>query len=109
MFYKLRFTVVSELIIGILLTDHVLEDLQVKHGDQNDFYNKIFTEADPNIRLKIYDVTEDVYPQDMHECDGYLITGSKLSVYDDVKWIRDLESFICLLKKEPNLANVMAC
>ena len=38
MFYKLRFTVVSELIIGILLTDHVLEDLQVKHGDQNDFY-----------------------------------------------------------------------
>ena len=33
----------SELTIGILLTDHVLEDLQVKHGDQNDFYNKIFT------------------------------------------------------------------
>jgi len=105
MFYKLRFTVVSELTIGILLTDHVLEDLQVKHGDQNDFYNKIFTEVDPNIRLKIYDVTEDVYPQDMHECDGYLITGSKLSVYDDVKWIRDLESFICLLndKKKPLL------
>ena len=44
----------SELTIGILLTDHVLEDLQVKHGDQNDFYNKIFTEADPNIKLKIY-------------------------------------------------------
>ena len=65
MFYKLRFTAVSELTIGILLTDHVLEDLQVKHGDQNDFYNKIFTEADPNIRLKIYDVTEDVYPEDI--------------------------------------------
>ena len=64
---------------------------------QNDFYNKIFTEADPNIKLKIYDVTEDKYPLEIDECDGYLITGSKLSVYDDVKWIRDLESFIRLL------------
>ena len=50
----------SELTIGILLTDHVLEDLQIEHGDQNDFYNKIFNEADPNIILKIYDVTEDL-------------------------------------------------
>ena len=43
MFYKLRFTVVSELTIGILLTDHVLEDLQVKHGElyNNDWY--VFT------------------------------------------------------------------
>ena len=30
----------------------------------------------------------------MDECDGYLITGSKLSVYDEVKWIRDLEHYI---------------
>ena len=36
----------SELTIGILLTDHVLDDLQDKHGDQNDFYYKIFNEAD---------------------------------------------------------------
>ena len=105
MFYKLRFTAMNELTIGILLTDHVLEDLQVKHGDQNDFYDKIFSEAGPYIKLKIYDVTANEYPQEIEECDGYLITGSKLSVYDDVQWIRDLENFVCLLNnnKKPLL------
>tara|TARA_Y100001970_G_scaffold25789_1_gene30842 strand:- start:1436 stop:2167 length:732 start_codon:yes stop_codon:yes gene_type:complete len=87
----------SELTIGILLTDHVLEDLRVQHGDQNDFYDKIFTEAGPYIKLKIYDVTANEYPQEIDECDGYLITGSKLSVYDNVQWIKDLENFVCLL------------
>ena len=82
------------LTIGILLTDHVLDDLKPKHGDQDDFYSKIFGEVDTNIKLKIYDVTLNNYPADMDECDGYLITGSKLSVYDEVKWIRDLEHYI---------------
>ena len=87
----------NDLTIGILLTDHVLDDLQIAHGDQNDFYDKIFSEADPNVNLKIYDVTVDEYPREIDECDGYLITGSKLSVYDNVRWIRDLENFVCLL------------
>ena len=84
----------NNLTIGILLTDHVLDDLKPKHGDQDDFYSKIFGEVDTNIKLKIYDVTLNDYPADMDECDGYLITGSKLSVYDEVKWIRDLEHYI---------------
>jgi GMP synthase-like glutamine amidotransferase len=84
----------NNLTIGILLTDHVLDDLKPKHGDQDNFYSKIFGEVDTNIKLRIYDVTLNDYPADMDECDGYLITGSKLSVYDDVKWIRDLEHYI---------------
>ena len=46
----------TKLTIGILLTDHVLDDLKPKHGDQDEFYSKIFGEADTNIKLKIYDV-----------------------------------------------------
>ena len=84
----------NNLTIGILLTDHVLEDLKTKHGDQDDFYYKIFNEADKSIKLKIYDVTKNTYPDDINECNGYLITGSKLSVYDDVHWIRELEEYI---------------
>ena len=72
----------SKLTIGILLTDHVLEDLQIQHGDQDDFYYKLFKEVDTDIKLKIYDVTVADYPESINECDGYLITGSKLSVYD---------------------------
>ena len=100
MLYTLRFFLMNNLTVGILLTDHVLDDLQPKHGDQDDFYFKIFGEADINIKLKIYDVTLNNYPSDMDECDGYLITGSKLSVYDDVKWIKDLEQYIRVLNEQ---------
>ena len=64
MLYKLTFLLMDKLTIGILLTDHVLDDLKPKHGDQDDFYSKIFGEADTNIKLKIYDVTLNNYPAD---------------------------------------------
>ena len=82
------------LTIGILLTDHVLHDLLDEHGDQTDFYLNIFHLADPTIILKFYDVVLGEYPKDVKECHGYLITGSKLSVYDDEDWIRILEDYI---------------
>ena len=41
----------SILKIGILLTDHVLEDLQKKHDDQDNFYRRIFNETDQEFSL----------------------------------------------------------
>ena len=84
----------SNLTIGILLTDHVVPKLIEKHGDQDEFYEYIFNEVDPSINLKVYDVVIDEYPNDIDECDGYIITGSKLSTYDDVHWIKTLEEYI---------------
>ena len=89
-----------KLTIGILLTDHVMPDLVGKHGDQPDFYRHIFNLADPSVDLKIYDVVQNIYPINMEECDGYLITGSKLSVYDSEEWIRNLEIYIQKLERE---------
>ena len=84
----------NTLTIGILLTDHVVPELLQDHGDQTDFYDYIFNLADPTVKLNIYDVVLDEYPQSIDECDGYLITGSKLSVYDAEDWIRKLEIFV---------------
>ena len=42
----------SKLTIGILLTDHVLEDLQIQHGDQDDFYYKFFEEVRCRYRIE---------------------------------------------------------
>ena len=92
-----------KLTIGILLTDHVMPDLVGKHGDQPDFYRHIFNQADPSINLKIYDVVQNIYPINMEDCDGYLITGSKLSVYDSEEWIRNLEIYIQKLEREKKL------
>ena len=80
--------------LGILLTDHVMHKLRVKHGDMDDFYEYIFGKVDSSISLKIFDVVEGVYPKDIDECQGYLITGSRFSVYDEVDWIKKLKRFV---------------
>ena len=84
----------SNLTIGILLTDHVVPKLIEKHGDQDEFYEYIFNKVATSINLKVYDVVIDEYPNDIDECDGYIITGSKLSTYDDVDWIKTLAEYI---------------
>lgn len=86
--------------IGILLTDHVIEELLDKHGDQDSFYFNLLPEIDKNVTLEIFDVVRGEYPDDLHECDGYIITGSKVSAYDDIGWVKELEDFIRLLHKE---------
>ena len=37
----------------------------------------------------IYDLQQGQAPQDLAECDAYIATGSKVSVYDDQPWIHD--------------------
>jgi GMP synthase-like glutamine amidotransferase len=41
-----------------------------------------------------YDITLDEFPQSVDECEGYLITGSPCSVYEDLPWIGKLEAFV---------------
>ena len=105
MFYRLRFRHMDNLKIGILLSDHVLDDLQEKHGNQDNFYRRIFQETNQDVTIEIYDVTQFTYPKSLNECDGYIITGSKLSVYDNERWIRELEKFVAdlFLNKRPLL------
>ena len=80
--------------IGILLTDHVMDKLRIKHGDMDDFYLYIFDQVDSSISLEIFDVVEGSYPKHIDDCQGYLITGSRLSVYDNVEWIKKLKRFV---------------
>ena len=89
--------------VGILLTDHVMDELQNKHGDMPDFYEFIFNEVDPSISLEIFDVVKNEYPEDINACEGYLITGSRESVYDQIHWIETLKKFVLKLhaQKKP--------
>ena len=80
--------------IGILLTDHVMDELKAEHGDMDDFYKYIFNRVDPTIKLKIFDVVEGIYPTNIDNCEGYLITGSRFSVYEKIDWIIKLKEFV---------------
>tara|TARA_B100000953_G_scaffold83742_1_gene68401 strand:- start:232 stop:921 length:690 start_codon:yes stop_codon:yes gene_type:complete len=76
-----------------------MDKLRVTHGDMDDFYEYIFSKVDSSISLKIFDVVEGVYPKDIDECQGYLITGSRFSVYDEVDWIKKLKRFVLELHR----------
>ena len=54
----------------------------------------VLGEADPDLRFQIYDVTQFEYPDDLDDCDGYLITGSRHSVYEPIEWITRLGEFV---------------
>ena len=56
----------------------------------------------PEEEIKSYLVAQGVFPQEIDECTGYIITGSPASSYDQEPWIQQLEEFIqrCHTKKK---------
>jgi len=85
--------------IGILNSDTVQIDGAAEFGQYPEMFSKVFWTVDPNIQFKTYEVQYNDYPQDINECDAYLITGSKASCYDNVQWIHALKQFIKALHK----------
>lgn len=64
--------------IGILVCDHVSNKYLPIGGDYSDMFNTLL----PTLDTVNYDVCKGIFPQSPSECDGYLVTGSKYSVYD---------------------------
>jgi GMP synthase-like glutamine amidotransferase len=67
---------------GLLQCDHTMESVRHIAGD----YDVMFANWLP-AEWKIYDLQNGEAPQDLNECDAYITTGSKASVYDNVPWI----------------------
>ena len=80
--------------IGILNSDTVKIDGAAEFGQYPEMFSKVFWAVEPKIQFKTYEVQFGDYPEDINECDAYLITGSKASCYDDVPWIHALKKFI---------------
>lgn len=56
-----------------------------------DFVEKVFPERKSEI--KEYKVGQGQFPASVDECEYWFITGSPMSVYDDVDWIENLADF----------------
>lgn len=78
--------------VGLLQCDHVRDEYQAISGDYNDMFGALLEDFDWT--LVVYDAQAGQLPADPHECDGYVISGSAASVYDEEAWIRDLEEFV---------------
>ncbi len=80
--------------IGILKTDTVREELVDEFGEYPDMFRSLLNGADPELEFQVYDAEAGVLPESIDEVDGYLITGSKSSVYEDKPWIHELAAFV---------------
>lgn len=80
--------------IGILKTDAVRDEWVASYGEYPDMFIKLLGERDPALEFAVYDVRLDEYPENIDDCDAYLITGSRHSVYDELPWIARLLDYI---------------
>jgi len=78
--------------IGILQTGHAPENIIPDLGD----YDTLFTRflARDGVEFVIFSVVDGVWPEHIDVADGWLITGSRHGVYDDLPWIAQLEDLI---------------
>ena len=81
------------MIIGILTCGK-------KYQSILDLYHNFLLIANPNIKVKCFDCINSHFPtsDDYKELDGFMITGSRFSSYDDkkdnIEWIRQLKEKI---------------
>lgn len=77
--------------IGLLQCDHVAARFQHIAGDYPEMFGALLGD---HFKLIPYDVCNGVWPASLAECEAYLCTGSRWSVYDDVPWIHELKTFV---------------
>lgn len=94
--------------IGLLQCDHVADELVDAHGDYQDMFSQLLQTQDENIEVAIYDLTSDHFPVDLQACDGYIITGSQFSAYDDIPWIHKAKKLVANLY-EAEISTIGIC
>ncbi|MDN5872129.1 MAG: GMP synthase [Nitrococcus sp.] len=73
--------------IGILQCGSTAADLRSTFGDYPRMFQRLLSRASPDLEFQSYELTAGCFPDSLAECDGWLFTGSKWSVYDDTRWI----------------------
>ena len=81
--------------LGILQADHVDPENHARFGDYPQMFVDVLGKGlGEGASVDFFDVRRDQYPKRIGDCDGYLITGSRASVYDDEPWIARLADFV---------------
>ena len=81
--------------IGLLECDDVVGRFPEVRGG----YREMFAALLPSFEFRYYEAHRGQIPSSGRECDAWVCTGSKYSVYDGTKWIADLAAFIRSLQQ----------
>ena len=80
--------------IGIIQFDSVLQQYQGQFGDYDQMLIHLLQQADPTLKFETYAITDGQYPQTLKDCDAYVTTGSKDSVYETLPWMERFKPFL---------------
>ena len=90
--------------IGILRADDIPAELEKDFDQYPQMVEDLIAAANQArgaeakaLEFKVYRANREEYPSHINEVDGYIITGSKSSVYDSDPWIAKLKSFVEVL------------
>ena len=87
-------------LIGLLVADTVDKPFKDRFGDYSDMIRKMFARAGVNrYEFKSYEVFRQEYPENIDECEAFVISGSRLSCYDKVPWIERLLDYVLTLHR----------
>lgn len=76
--------------LGLLECDHVDDRFRSISGDYSDMFAALLPWAD----LVPYDAVNGALPSSPDECEGWVVTGSRYSVYDRMPWLEQLHGFV---------------
>jgi len=80
-----------------LQCDDVREELQAKHGNYPQMFERPLRQRLPDMQYQVYRAHEGELPSSVDACDIYLTTGSKCGVNDGFAWIDQLQDFVLQL------------
>ena len=84
--------------LGLLICDESKSTIDHPCGSYLNMFQKLFSEF-KEVELVGFDLIQGEYPQDLTEFDGFVSTGSSVSVYDDLIWIQEFEEFLRTLHR----------
>jgi len=85
---------------AILQCDEVLEKFQAQYGSYRLMIKHLFDVIHADVEFDVFDCQQGEYPNDINAYDFYITTGSKVSVYDELDWIKPLVDFVTLLHQQ---------
>lgn len=86
--------------MGILQCDDVAAELQAEFGSYPEMIESRLSNAETDCEFVTYRAIDGIFPQSVDECDGYIVTGSRYGVNDNLPWIDKLETFVVSLAEK---------
>lgn len=80
--------------IGVLKCGNMHPDIQATYGSYRDLYARLLHTVAPDLDIFEQDVNGGMPLGAPDDADGWLISGSKHGVYDDLDWIAPLKAFV---------------